>query len=46
MSYGWHDLLGNSGVFLILACYLLVQLDRIDTRSAGYSVINGLGVTL
>ena len=46
MSYGWHDLLGNSGVFLILACYLLVQLDRIDTRSAGYSAINGLGAGL
>ena len=43
MTYEWHDLLGNTGVLLILLSYLLVQLDKIDTQGFRYSFINGLG---
>lgn len=43
MNYQWHDLLGNIGVLIILICYLLVHLDKIDTHSKSYSVANGVG---
>lgn len=46
MIYEWHDFVGNVGVFLILACYLLVLLNRIDTQSVRYSVINGVDAGL
>ena len=46
MTYEWHDALGNVGVFLVLFSYLLVQLDRIDTKGFLYSFANGLGAAL
>ena len=46
MNYEWHDLLGNIGVFLVLLAYLLVQLNRIDTRKYLYSFVNAAGATL
>lgn len=46
MNYDWTDLLGNIGVLLILVTYLLLQLERIDSRSLGYSVSNAMGALL
>ncbi|NOX50002.1 MAG: hypothetical protein GXP16_05620 [Gammaproteobacteria bacterium] len=46
MNYEWHDFVGNVGVFLILLCYLLVQLGRIDTQGIRYSIGNGVGAGL
>ena len=46
MNYEWHDLVGNIGVVVILTCYLLVQLERIDTKGVRYSVGNGIGAGL
>ncbi len=43
MTYEWHDLVGNVGVLIILACYLLAQIDRMDIKSPAYSVLNGAG---
>lgn len=43
MSYGWHDLIGNIGVLLILAGYLLLQLGKMRAPSLQYSVVNGIG---
>lgn len=43
MTYEWHDLVGNAGVLVILACYLLAQIDRMDIRSPTYSLLNGAG---
>ncbi|MGB5344668.1 MAG: hypothetical protein WBN23_00750 [Woeseia sp.] len=43
MSYRWHDLVGNIGVLLVLASYLLLQLGRLSPASLGFSVVNGLG---
>lgn len=43
MSYGWHDLIGNVGVLLILASYLLLQLGKIRAPGLRYSVVNGIG---
>lgn len=46
MIYGWHDLLGNIGVVLILATYLLLQLEKLSATSLLYSATNGLGALL
>ena len=43
MSYGWHDLLGNVGVILVLAAYLLVQLERLSATRPPYLIANGFG---
>ena len=46
MTYGWHDLLGNIGVVLILATYMLLQLEKLSATSFLYSATNGLGASL
>ena len=43
MSYHWHDFVGNIGVFLILATYLLLQLDKIDSQALKFSMLNAMG---
>jgi len=37
------DLIGYTGVALILAAYGLLQFDRLSPKSARYSAMNGLG---
>ena len=46
MSYEWHDLLGNLGVAMVLWCYLLLQLQRLDITALPYSLYNGIGAAL
>ena len=46
MTYGWHDLLGNVGVILVLAAFLLVQLERLSATRPPYLIANGLGAFL
>lgn len=46
MSYHWHDFLGNVGVLLILASYLLLQMQRVSAESWVFSFANGLGALL
>ena len=46
MNYGWHDVIGNLGVLLILITYLWLQLGRMSAESLRYSVANGAGATL
>lgn len=46
MNYDWHDVLGNLGVLMIIVTYLLLQLERISSKSLGYSVVNGVGAAL
>ncbi len=43
MEYQWHDVIGNAGVVVVLATYVLVQIDRLDVRKVSYSVLNALG---
>ncbi len=43
MIYGWHDMLGNVGVVLVLATYLLVQLERLSATRPPYLIANALG---
>ncbi len=46
MTFGWHDLLGIIGVVLILATYMLLQLEKLSATSFLYSAANGLGASL
>ena len=46
MEYAWFDLVGNVGVFLILLTYLLLHMDKINSRSMAYSLLNALGALL
>lgn len=46
MTYGWHDLIGNLGVLLILLSYLLLQLGRVRPDGLRFSLANGAGALL
>lgn len=46
MTYSIFDFLGNIGVFLILAMYFALQVNKIDARSRLYSILNGVGAAL
>lgn len=46
MTYGWHDLLGNVGVIIVLVSYLLLQLERLSATRPPYLLANGLGALL
>ncbi len=43
MAYEWHDLIGNVGVFAILATYLALQMGKLDPRRIAYSALNAVG---
>jgi len=43
MDYHFYDFVGNLGVVLILASYLLVQIGKMSANSYGYTISNGLG---
>ncbi|MEZ5523499.1 MAG: hypothetical protein R3E62_00815 [Pseudomonadales bacterium] len=43
MGYTWYDFIGNVGVFLLLAAYLLLQLNKISSNQISYSLMNALG---
>lgn len=44
-DYYWYDFVGNVGVFFILLCYLLLQINKMASDSLSYSVLNGLGAS-
>lgn len=46
MTYQWHDFFGNAGVLLILASYLLLQMQKMSPASLLFSTVNGLGALL
>ena len=41
-----YDILGIIGVLLILAAYLGLQLEKLDSKSALYSALNAIGAAL
>ena len=46
MGYTWYDFVGNVGVFLLLAAYLLLQLNKITSNQISYSLMNAVGAIL
>ena len=45
-EYGWHDLVGNVGVVLIVGVYFALQSGRLAASDLRFSVLNGLGALL
>ena len=43
MPFEIHNLVGGIGVVVLLATYLLLQLNRIEAKSLLYSQLNALG---
>ena len=46
MDYKWYDFVGNVGVFMLLAAYLLLQLNKLSSNQLSYSLLNGAGAIL
>ena len=44
--YQWHDFVGNIGVAFIVSTYLLLLLNRINSASIHYSLLNAVGAGL
>jgi paired small multidrug resistance pump len=42
----WYDLAGSVGVILIVAAYLLLQLERVGSSSLPYLLANAVGAAL
>ncbi len=45
-NFGWHDVVGLAGVIMLLGTYFALQIDRIDSRSLAYSLLNGISAVL
>jgi len=43
VHYNFIDLLGNIGVAFIIVTYLLLQLNKMDSKGILYSSLNALG---
>jgi len=46
IDFMWYDAVGNLGVILILAAYLLLQTKKMSAEDISYSLMNGLGAAL
>ena len=46
MTYGWHDLIGNLGVAIIILSYLALLNGRVDGQSMRYAAANAIGAGL
>jgi hypothetical protein len=42
----WFDLVGFTGVVLIVVAYLLLQLNKLPSSAPAYSLLNALGALL
>ncbi len=42
----WFDLVGFTGVVLIVIAYLLLQLNKLPSSAPAYSALNALGALL
>ena len=43
MTYGLLDFVGNVGVVLLMLAYLLLQLNKLESSSIAYSLLNAVG---
>ncbi|MGE0858803.1 MAG: hypothetical protein AB7I01_00700 [Gammaproteobacteria bacterium] len=46
MNIAWYDLVGTTGVVMILVAYFLAQTERVSSQSLGYSTTNLVGSVL
>lgn len=46
LDYGWFDLVGNSGVLLMVVAYMLLQLEKLSSSAVSYLVLNAAGAIM
>jgi membrane-associated HD superfamily phosphohydrolase len=46
LDYSWFDLVGNTGVLLMVIAYLLLQLEKLSSSALSYLLLNALGAIL
>jgi hypothetical protein len=46
MEFAFYDLVGSVGVALIILTYVFLQLDKIESKSLLYSILNAVGASL
>ena len=46
MIISWHDVLGSTGVILVLGLYLLLQMGKITASAPWFSTGNAIGSAL
>lgn len=46
MNFSIYDLVGSFGVVLIILTYIFLQLEKIESKSLLYSIINAVGAAL
>ncbi|HYE71988.1 MAG TPA: hypothetical protein VEF04_01605 [Blastocatellia bacterium] len=46
MKYRWYDFVGSVGVGILVVTYLLLQLNKLESRDLAYSLLNALGAGL
>lgn len=46
LTYHWFDLVGATGVLLIVVAYVLLQLDRLSSSAISFSLLNAFGAGL
>lgn len=46
MSVAFHDLVGTTGVCLILFCYFFLQVGKMQSQQLSYILLNMLGACL
>jgi predicted membrane protein len=46
VDYSWFDLVGTSGVLLMVIAYLLLQLEKLSGSAISYLLLNAAGAAL
>lgn len=46
MEIAFHDIVGTIGVIMIVGAFFLLQIQKVDSDSAFYSLFNGVGAAL
>lgn len=46
MSYGLLDFVGNIGVVILVATFLMLQLNKLQSDGLAYSLLNAIGASL
>jgi multidrug transporter EmrE-like cation transporter len=46
MSYGFLDFVGNIGVVILVATFLMLQLNKLPSDGLAYSLLNAIGASL
>jgi predicted membrane protein len=46
LDYSWFDLVGNTGVALMVVAYMLLQLEKLSSSAVSYLLLNAAGAIM